>query len=134
MDLPYIINFQHTGSKEFGFLDIAEVGKNVPFEVKRMFWTHSVPNGVIRGHHAHKETKQILIAIEGRIIVTTEMPSGDIHKFELNSSTQGIYLPPHVWHHMEYLDNAVQIVFCSGFFNEQDYLREYKEFKKFYKS
>lgn len=133
MKLPYIINFQHTGSADFGYLDIAEVGKTVPFDIKRLFWTHSVPNGVIRGYHAHKATEQILIAIEGRILVTTEMPDGQILKFELNSSTQGIYLPPHVWHHMEYHDDAVQIVFCSALFAESDYLREYKAFKEYYK-
>jgi dTDP-4-dehydrorhamnose 3,5-epimerase-like enzyme len=133
METPYIINFQHTGSAAFGFLDIAEVGKNVPFDVKRMFWTHSVPNGVIRGYHAHKCTQQILIAIEGIINVTTEMPNGSVMQFQLNTSTQGIYLPPHVWHHMEYFDNAVQIVFCSELFAESDYLREYQDFKNYYK-
>ncbi|WP_316840674.1 FdtA/QdtA family cupin domain-containing protein [Pedobacter gandavensis] len=133
MKSPYIINFQHTGSAEFGYLDIAEVGKTIPFEVKRMFWTHSVPNGIVRGNHAHKATEQILIAIEGRIIVTTEMPDGQIDTFELTSSTQGIYLPPHVWHRMEYHDNAVQIVFCSGLFEEADYLREYTDYKEYYK-
>lgn len=133
MELPYIINFQHTGSAEFGFLDIAEVGKNIPFDVKRLFWTHSVPNGATRGHHAHKATRQILIAIEGTIHVTTEMPNGEVMKFTLSSSTQGIYLPPHVWHSMDYFDNAVQIVFCSAHFNEADYLREYKDYKEYYK-
>lgn len=134
MTLPYIINFQHTGSEEFGFLDIAEVGKNVPFDVKRMFWTHSVPDGITRGHHAHKATEQILIAIEGRINVTTEMPDGTIYKFELTNSTQGIYLPPHVWHSMDYYDMAVQIVFCSHLFAESDYLRDYSDFKTYYNS
>ncbi|MDB5274947.1 MAG: hypothetical protein JWO58_3314 [Chitinophagaceae bacterium] len=133
MELPYIINFQHTGSAEFGFLDIAEVGKNIPFDVKRLFWTHSVPNGVTRGHHAHKATQQILIAIEGTIHVTTEMPCGEIMKFTLSSSTQGIYLPPHVWHSMDYYNDAVQIVFCSAHFSEADYLREYKDYKEYYK-
>ena len=133
MELPYIINFQHTGLAEFGYLDVAEVGKNVPFDIKRVFWTHSVPNEVTRGNHAHKNTKQILIAVKGTIDVTTEMPDGNIMKFKLTSSTQGIYLPPHVWHHMNYFDNAVQIVFCSHLFDETDYLREYKDFKEYYK-
>ncbi len=132
MDTPFIINFQQTGSKELGFLDIAEVGKNVPFDIKRSFWTHSVPNGVIRGHHAHKYTKQILIAIKGKINVTTEMPNGDISKFVLTNSNRGVYLPPHVWHHMEYLDNAVQIVFCSAQYDESDYLRNYEDFKSYH--
>lgn len=133
MILPHIINFQHTGSKDFGFLDIAEVNKNVPFEIKRVFWTHSVPNGVIRGNHAHKATEQILVAIEGIIKITTEMPDGSILKFELENSTQGVYLPPNAWHYMEYHDNAVQVVFCSALFNESDYLREYNDFKEYYK-
>ena len=133
MHLPHIISFQHTGSSEYGFLDIAEVDKNIPFEIKRVFWTHSVPNGVKRGYHAHKKTKQILIAIEGSITVTTELPDGTIKVFELKNSTQGIYLPPHVWHVMEYQDNAVQIVFCSELFTETDYLRSYIDYKNYYK-
>jgi dTDP-4-dehydrorhamnose 3,5-epimerase-like enzyme len=133
MDLPYLINFQHTGNSEFGFLDIAEVGKNVPFEIKRIFWTHSVPNGITRGYHAHKKTRQILIALEGKVKVTTEMPDGTATVFELSNSTQGVYLPPHVWHVMEYNDNAIQVVFCSDLFAESDYLREYEDYKNYYK-
>ena len=132
MDRPYIINFQHTGVSSSGFLNIAEIGKTIPFDVKRVFWTHAVPNASYRGFHAHKETCQLLVAIQGRVLLTTEMPNGDIIKFELNSAAQGVYLPPHVWHHMQYFENAVQFVMCSSLYNELDYLRDYNEFKNFY--
>ena len=133
MEIPYLIKYQITGSSDLGYLNISEVGKNIPFEVKRVFWTHSLPNGIIRGFHAHKNTKQILIAIKGKIKVTTEMPDGTISTFNLEESNVGVYLPPNVWHTMEYNDDAIQLVFCSELYSEIDYIRDYNDFKTYYK-
>lgn len=132
MKKPHIIDFQHTGVAEFGFLDIAEVGNSIPFEINRVFWTHTVPDAALRGFHAHKNTQQVLVVIQGKVLVTTEMPNGEILEFELNSSTQGVYLPPHVWHHMQYFDDAIQMVMCSALYEESDYLRDYQQFKDYY--
>lgn len=134
MNTAHLIEFQHTGNELIGMLDIAETGKQIPFEVKRVFWTHSVPNGTIRGKHAHKITEQLLIAVKGKIIVTTEKADGNVEKFELTNSTEGVYLPPNVWHTMAYFDDAVQLVFCSTVYREDDYLRNYEQFKEYYKS
>ena len=38
-----------------GNLTVAEQMKNVPFDVKRVYWTYDVPSGESRGGHAHKE-------------------------------------------------------------------------------
>ena len=128
-----IVNFQHKGNLNIGFLDIAEVGKSVPFEIKRVFWTHSVLNGQSRGNHAHKKTEQLLIAIKGSISVKTEMPDGTKKFYHLDESFKGVYLPPNVWHTMLYENDAVQLVLCSDLYNENDYLRNYLEFKEYYR-
>jgi hypothetical protein len=127
---PYLINFSKIGSEEFGFLSIAESNKQVPFDIKRIFWTYTTPEEIVRGRHAHYDTEMILIAMSGRIIVNTEMPNGEINVFILEKPNVGLFLPKLCWHTMHYYNNPVQLVITSSLYNESDYIRSYEEFKK----
>jgi mannose-6-phosphate isomerase-like protein (cupin superfamily) len=131
---PHIIEFPKIGTSNIGYISIAELAKSVPFEVKRIFWTYYTPESIVRGRHAHYETQQVLIALTGRIIVTTEMPGGEINTFALEKPEQGVYIPPNVWHTMQYSHTAIQLVLASTEFNESDYIREYQKFKEVWKS
>ena len=127
---PYIIEFAKIGASNIGYISIAEFAKSVPFPVKRIFWTYYTPESIVRGRHAHYATEQILIAVTGRIILTTEMPGGEINTFALEKPEYGVYIPPHVWHTMQYSHTAVQLVLASTEFSEGDYIREYQIFKE----
>jgi dTDP-4-dehydrorhamnose 3,5-epimerase-like enzyme len=127
---PEIVDFSRIGKPIEGYISIAEVGKNVNFEVKRIFWTYFTPENVIRGRHAHRETEMILIAVAGRIIVNTETIDGIKETFYLESPDQGVYLPTYCWHTMQYSHNAVQMVLTSTLYSETDYIRDYETFKQ----
>lgn len=126
---PYLIEFDKLGAPEIGYLSIAENGK-LPFEVKRVFWTYYTPESVVRGRHAHYKTEQLLIAVTGRIIVTTEDGKGTIKTFVLDEPNKAVYLPPNVWHTMQYSHTAVQMVFASLAYDAADYIRDYEKFKQ----
>jgi dTDP-4-dehydrorhamnose 3,5-epimerase-like enzyme len=111
-------------------ISVTESQKNVPFEIKRVFWSYHTPDNVVRGRHAHHETEMILIAALGRIIVNTEMPNGELNVFSLESPNQGLYLPKYCWHTMQYSHIAVQLVLASTFYDEKEYIRNYDDFKK----
>ena len=64
------------------------------------------------------------------IVVNTEMPNGDSAVFTLEKPGQGVYLPKHCWHTMQYSHNAIQLVLASTPYDESDYIRDYEEFKK----
>lgn len=130
MQKPYIIEFQKIGSPSLGYLSIGENLKDIPFELKRIFWTFYTPEEVSRGRHAHFETQMILIAAAGRIVVNTEDVKGNIETFILDKPNIGLYIPKMYWHTMQYSHNAVQLVLCSTLYNEQDYIRSYEEFAK----
>jgi mannose-6-phosphate isomerase-like protein (cupin superfamily) len=130
MKKPYIITFPKLGSSEIGYISVAELSKSIPFEVKRVFWTYFTPESIVRGRHAHHQTEQLLIAVSGRIIVTTEMPDGEINTFVLERPEQGVYIPPNVWHTMQYSHTAVQLVLASTQYSEEDYIREFNRFRE----
>jgi dTDP-4-dehydrorhamnose 3,5-epimerase-like enzyme len=130
MDQPYIIDFPKIGSPDMGYISVAENNKNLPFKLKRVFWSYHTPDNVVRGRHAHHNTEMVLIATLGRIVVNTEMLNGELKVFSLESPNQGLYIPKYCWHTMQYSHIAVQLVLASELFNEEDYIREYNDFLK----
>jgi dTDP-4-dehydrorhamnose 3,5-epimerase-like enzyme len=130
---PFLIEFASIGEPGLGYISIAEIEKQVPFDFKRVFWTYHTPESIVRGRHAHYETEQVLVAATGRIVVNTELASGRIDTFILDKPNVGVYIPPHAWHTMQYSHTAVQLVFASTVYNEKDYIRDHAQFLKHYK-
>lgn len=126
---PKIIQFPKIGNSSLGYISIAE-NETLPISVKRIYWTYFTPEDIERGGHAHHDLEQILIAVAGKITVNTEMPGGLKNTFVLESPNQGVYLPKYSWHIMQYSHNAVQMCIASMVYEEKDYIRDYKEFKK----
>lgn len=131
-DKPHIIEFSKLGESSTGFISVTQNDK-LPFAVKRVFWTYFTPESIVRGRHAHHETEQILIAVAGKIIITTESVEGEIQTFMLEQPNIGVYIPPNYWHTMQYSHTAIQVVFASTFYNEKDYIRDFNEFNKIWK-
>ena len=126
---PKIIQFPKIGEPSLGYISVAE-NITLPFNVKRVYWTYFTPEDVQRGGHAHHGLEQILVAVAGKITVNTEMPGGLKNTFVLEYPNQGVYLPKYSWHIMQYSHNAVQMCIASMVYEENDYIRDYKEFKK----
>ena len=129
-DKPYLIDFKRIGEPSIGYISVAEVGELIPFGIKRIYWTYFTPESVIRGRHAHHNLCQVLIAVAGRIILRTEMAGNRVEEFILESPYKGVYLPPYCWHTMQYSHNAIQLCIANMPFLEDDYIRDYDEFKK----
>ena len=131
---PDLIYFPKAGSREIGYISIAELSHLLPFDIKRVFWTYHTPTNVIRGKHAHKETEIVLIAAVGKVEVTTEDAKGNKEIFVLDDPSIGLYLPPSIWHTMIYSDGALQIALASTSYTESDYLRSKEDFLEYWAS
>ena len=55
-----------------GNISVVENAKDVPFDVKRVYYLYDVPGGESRGAHAHKELFQLIIAASGSFTVTLD--------------------------------------------------------------
>jgi len=126
---PYIIKINPIGSVDEGQLAVVTTGEEIPFKIKRSFWTYHTPTDVIRGRHAHYETEMILFALVGKITVNLESKEGEILNFEITNPTEGLYIPTMYWHTMTYTEGAVQLVLASTQYEEADYIRDYEKWK-----
>ena len=117
-----------------GNLTVAEQMKNVPFEVKRVYWTYDVPAGERRGGHAHKECVEFIIAVSGSFTVTLDDGKGNRKDFLLNHPWEGLFVPTGIWRTLEdFYSGAVCLLLASELFDEDDYLYEYDEFLEYVK-
>jgi WxcM-like, C-terminal len=126
-----IIEFPALGKSSLGFISVAEESINVPFEIKRVYWTYFTPNDVQRGGHAHKELQQIIFAVSGVIYCTTEDSSGNKERFILDKPHLGLYMPTYTWGDIRFSHSAVLLCLASDIYKEDDYIRDYQEFQKY---
>lgn len=124
-----IIELGATGSTTLGYLTVAEPDKNIPFDIQRVYWTYFTPNNVERGHHAHRELEQVLIAVSGHIHVTTESVFGEVRDFHLMSPQQGLYIPLLHWRTLKFSHNAVLVSLASLKYEPEEYIRDHEEFR-----
>ncbi|MBC7915727.1 MAG: FdtA/QdtA family cupin domain-containing protein, partial [Pyrinomonadaceae bacterium] len=97
LDKPQLINFNSFGEREIGFISVVQNSDKLPFVIQRVYWTYLTPADVTRGHHAHKELKQLIFAVSGNLKIELENVKGEKEMFELNSPNIGLYVPKLFW-------------------------------------
>lgn len=111
-----------------GNLTVAEQMKNVPFDIKRVYWTYDVPGGESRGGHAHKRLYQLVVAISGSFTVTLDN-GWEQETILLNHPWQGLLIKPYTWRTLDdFSSGAVCMVLASELFDLEDYIYEYEDF------
>lgn len=119
-----LLKFKDIANK-YGHLTPIEENYDVPYEIKRIFYIYGVPEGDVRGHHAHKKTYQTLICVHGSLKVRVKTPDSE-EIFTLDTPDKGLMIGPMVWgEQFDYSEDAVLLVLTSDYFEEEDYIRNY---------
>ncbi len=117
-----------------GQLAFAEIGKHVPFEIKRFFLVYGVASQETRGEHAHRTLHQFLICVNGRCNLMVD-DGEHRQEFLLDSPMLGVHLPPLVWAvQYKHTSDAVLLVLASDYYDAGDYIRDYSEFLQILRS
>lgn len=113
-----------------GNLTFIEGDQHIPFIIQRVYWISDVPGGQIRGGHAFVEQEEFIVALSGSFDVVVD--DGKIQKkFQLNRSYYGLYVSSKLWRHMEnFSTNSVALILSSTQYSEDDYIRDYDNFRK----
>ena len=119
--------FQQHGDDR-GMLVALEEYKDIPFEIKRVYYMYDTKKNVHRWFHAHKSLEQILICIHGSCKVLLD--NGTEKKIvSLEKPYEGLYIANNMWREMyDFSEDAVLMVLASEYYKEEDYIRDYNEF------
>lgn len=111
-----------------GMLSFGEVGRPVPFEVKRYFLVFDVATEQVRGEHAHRTLHQFLVCVHGRCAIVAD-DGTNRQEFLLDSPEIGIHIPPMTWAvQYKYSADGVLMALASDIYDPADYIRDYAEF------
>ena len=115
---------------ESGNITVAENGSNIPFVVRRVYYLYDVPGGEIRGGHAHYELEQYIIAASGSFEVILD-DGVNRKRIFLNRPNLALHVVPGLWRELDnFSSGSVCLVLASNLYEEEDYIRDYEEFKK----
>ena len=113
-----------------GNLTFLQYPNQLPFEIKRVFWTYDVPGGEIRGGHSFKSQIEFIVALSGSFDVIITNIDGSEKVISLNRSYYGLLLPPLTWRHLEnFSTNSLALHISSEIYDESDYIRDFDEYK-----
>ena len=117
-----------------GQLVAIEEMKDIPFEVKRVYYMYDTVNSAVRGKHAHKSLEQVLICVSGSCKVRLDDGMGDVSEVILDRPNLGLYISNDMWREMyDFSDDAVLMVLASEYYTENDYIRDYETFLEYVK-
>jgi dTDP-4-dehydrorhamnose 3,5-epimerase-like enzyme len=123
IELPKILD-------DRGNLTFIEGENHIPFKIERTYWIYDVPGGEKRGGHAYKELYELVVALSGSFDVVLDN-GNEKQTFSLNRSYYGLYIPKMMWRQVEnFSTNALALILASGPYDENDYIRDYEQFKQ----
>jgi oxalate decarboxylase/phosphoglucose isomerase-like protein (cupin superfamily) len=113
-----------------GSLTFVEADVHVPFPIRRVYYLYDMPGGSSRGGHAHKELRQVLVAMAGSFDVVLD--DGRVkRRVRLDRSYHGLYVPPMIWHELENFSlGSVCLALASAPYDESDYYRNYETYSQ----
>jgi hypothetical protein len=113
-----------------GNITVLENSKNIPFDIKRIYYLYDVPMGADRGGHGHYELQQYIVAASGSF---TFVLDDGVHKneFFLNDPSKALHIQPGIWREIKgFSSGSICLVLASHEYDESDYIRDYDEFIK----
>lgn len=132
-NLPKIITYTSITPFEGKSIIINEKESLDFFPVKRIYWIKYQANEITYSEHAHKSLQQIIIAMDGNVDIQLTNTNDEIYNFTLGDSSKGLYIPSMYWKKIEYINPCLLLCLASEEFDENDYIRNYEDFKNFQK-
>jgi len=133
MNLVKQIDFKSLGDDRGGLVAL-ENNKEIPFNVKRVYYIFDTKKDVARGFHAHKALKQLAVCVSGSCSMLLD-DGKDKETIRLDTPTKGVLIDPLVWHEMhDFSHDCVLLVLASDCYEESDYIRSYEVFTQLIKS
>ena len=109
---------------------ISVIDKELPFEVKRVFWLHHIQEGKDRGAHALLEGMEIMIAVHGSFVVDLDDGS-EKTSILLNDPRIGLIIRPGVWFRTHsYKEDGVSLILADEVYTRERYTYNYEDYKR----
>lgn len=113
-----------------GTITPVEGGRDLPFEIQRVYYLYDIPAGVSRAGHAHRRLEQVFVCPMGAFTITLK-DGRRVRRLELNRGHVGLYVPRLIWRELDnFSGGSICLVLASLQYDESDYIRDYRAFER----
>lgn len=113
-----------------GTLVPMEAGQDVPFAIERVYAIVRPVAGWVRGAHAHRRLRQVIVCLAGSCRITLD-DGRETATAMLDEPARGLLLEPMVWHELEgFSEDCVLLVLADSHYDPADYISDGKEFRE----
>jgi len=120
-----IVEFKDLGDERGNLVVIEGEGRDIPFDIKRVFYIYGSDSEVVRGQHANRETEFLMVNVGGTSKVRIDN-GRETEVVELNRPGMGLYLPPMLWKDMyDFSPDSILLVLASRHYDAGEYIRDY---------
>lgn len=127
--MVHLLRTVSSPTEGLGQISFIESERDIPFALRRVYYSYGAKTGCVRGGHAHKTLSQLLVCPFGAIEVSLDNGLGAVETVVLNAPDVGLAVGPALWHTMRWLkDDSVLLVLASDYYDESDYIRDYGKF------
>lgn len=109
---------------------ISVLDKELPFQVKRVFWLHHINEGKDRGAHALLDSSEIIVAVHGSFVIDLDDTMTQT-SILLNNPSKGLIIRPGIWFRTHsYKEEGVSLIIAEEEYARNKYTYDYDEYKK----
>lgn len=113
---------------ERGALIALEGGRNVPFDIARVYYLYDTSRGEERGFHAHRTLQQWAVCVAGGCTILLDDAEAR-REIRLDTPELALHIGRWIWREMhDFSPGAVLMVLASSVYDESDYIRNYDDF------
>ena len=125
----YLIQF-HKITDRSGHLVALEENRNLPFDVKRIFYIYGVSGNIVRGNHANRFSRIVFIAVKGKCKISVK-DGNSKQEFILSRPEVGLFTDRMTWKELsDFSPDCVLLALSDAYYDKQEYITDYEEFKR----
>lgn len=123
-----VLEFPDLGDERGNLVVIEGNGKNIPFNIKRVFYIYGSDREIVRGQHANIRTEFVMINVSGKSKVRVDN-GFEQQIIELDKPRMGLYLPTMIWKDMyDFSEDSILLVLASEHYDDREYIRNYDDY------
>ena len=128
MAKPFQIVSLQDCSDERGSMKVLSFGRELPFPIKRAFFTYNSAEASLRGDHAHIDSREAFVCLQGSCEMTVD-DGEQSHLLLLHDPGEMLIVEPFTWKKLEhYSADCILLVLTDRLYEEADYVRDYDVF------
>lgn len=112
-----------------GRLIAIENGRNIPFDIKRVFCIFNIKQDAKRAQHANMKGREVVLCLNGRCEMLLDDGKGQKVNIKLKRKNEAVYVEPKVWIEISgFSKKCLLLVMSDIYYNKKHQIHDYHEF------